>query len=98
GEEQTRTIPVILLSARAGEESHVEGLDAGADDYLIKPFTARELRARVQAHLSLTRMRRQVEQELQLRNEALERANADLEQFAFSASHDLQEPLRSIGI
>ncbi|HEY6987159.1 MAG TPA: ATP-binding protein [Bryobacteraceae bacterium] len=97
-EERTRTIPVILLSARAGEESRVEGLNAGADDYLIKPFTARELRARVDAHLSLTRMRRQMEQEMQLRNEALERANSDLEQFAFSASHDLQEPLRSITI
>ncbi len=97
-EERTKTIPVILLSARAGEESRVEGLDAGADDYLIKPFSARELRARVEAHLSLARMRRQVEQEMQLRNEALERANADLEQFAFSASHDLQEPLRSISI
>ncbi|HEY3458652.1 MAG TPA: ATP-binding protein [Bryobacteraceae bacterium] len=97
-DDRTRTIPIILLSARAGEESRVEGLDAGADDYLIKPFSARELRARVEAHLSLARMRRQVEQEMQLRNEALERANADLEQFAFSASHDLQEPLRSISI
>lgn len=45
-EDRTRTIPVILLSARAGEESRVEGLDAGADDYLTKPFTTRELRAR----------------------------------------------------
>jgi len=53
----TNTIPVILLSARAGEESRVEGLDAGADDYLVKPFSARELLARVQAHLELARVR-----------------------------------------
>jgi PAS domain S-box-containing protein len=45
----TQTLPVILLSARAGEEARVEGLDAGADDYLIKPFSARELVARVRA-------------------------------------------------
>ena len=38
----TRTIPVVLFSARAGEESRVEGLGAGADDYLVKPFTARD--------------------------------------------------------
>ena len=53
----TRTIPVVLLSARAGEESAVGGLEAGADDYLIKPFTARELLARVSAHLSMRRRR-----------------------------------------
>jgi signal transduction histidine kinase len=53
----TNTIPIILLSARAGEESRVEGLDAGADDYLIKPFSARELLARVQTHLELARVR-----------------------------------------
>ena len=50
---ETRTIPIILLSARAGEESRVEGLTGGADDYLIKPFTARELLARVSAHLAM---------------------------------------------
>ncbi len=61
-DERTKTLPIILLSARAGEESYVEGLDAGADDYLFKPFTARELLARVDAHLSLVRMRRQADQ------------------------------------
>jgi len=53
----TKTLPFILLSARAGEESRVEGLDAGADDYLVKPFSARELIARVQTHLQLAHVR-----------------------------------------
>jgi PAS domain S-box-containing protein len=57
-----RTVPVILLSARAGEESRVEGLHEGADDYLIKPFSARELLARVAAHLDLARLRKQSEE------------------------------------
>ena len=54
-----RETPVILLSARAGEEARVEGLDAGADDYLTKPFSARELVARVSANLGLSRDRRE---------------------------------------
>jgi len=53
-----RDLPVIVLSARAGEEAQVEGLDAGADDYLTKPFSARELVARVNANLDLARFRR----------------------------------------
>jgi PAS domain S-box-containing protein len=57
----TRTLPIILLSARAGEESRVEGLEAGADDYLIKPFSARELLARVESQLRLTQLRREAE-------------------------------------
>ena len=61
---ETKTIPVVLLSARAGEESRVEGLGAGADDYLIKPFTARELLARVAAHLSMRRRRMEAESAL----------------------------------
>ncbi|HLJ81820.1 MAG TPA: PAS domain S-box protein, partial [Ktedonobacterales bacterium] len=56
---RTRALPVILLSARAGEEATVEGLRAGADDYLIKPFSARELLARVQTHLELARVRKE---------------------------------------
>jgi PAS domain S-box-containing protein len=55
--ESTRTIPVILLSARAGEEARVEGLNAGADDYIVKPFTARELLARVDMRLRMSRLR-----------------------------------------
>ena len=46
-----REIPIILLSARAGEESRIEGMEAGADDYLVKPFSARELVARVETHV-----------------------------------------------
>jgi PAS domain S-box-containing protein len=61
---RTREVPVILLSARAGEESRVEGLEAGADDYLVKPFSARELLARVSAHLQMARLRREASEAL----------------------------------
>ena len=53
----TRTVAVVLVSARAGEEARIEGLDAGADDYIVKPFAARELVARVQAQIVRSRMR-----------------------------------------
>ena len=66
-----RDIPVILLSARAGEESRIEGLQAGADDYLIKPFTGRELLARVGTHIRMAKIRRDaVEREAELRAQA----------------------------
>jgi signal transduction histidine kinase/CheY-like chemotaxis protein len=69
---RTRTIPIILLSARAGEESSVEGLARGADDYLIKPFTARELLARVDAHLSMQSRREEAERALKESQETLQ--------------------------
>ena len=56
-DEELRTIPVILLSAKAGEEARLEGLTAGADDYLVKPFSARDLVARVDAQLIRARAR-----------------------------------------
>jgi len=54
---ELRTVPVILLSARAGEEATAEGLHAGANDYLIKPFSARELVARVSAQIAIAKVR-----------------------------------------
>jgi PAS domain S-box-containing protein len=53
----TSGVVVLLLSARAGEEARLEGLAAGADDYLVKPFGARELRARVDGAVTLARQR-----------------------------------------
>jgi len=58
---RTQTVPVLMVSARAGEEARVSGLDAGVDDYIIKPFSARELIARVTSLLNLSRARREVE-------------------------------------
>ncbi|MDQ2843550.1 MAG: PAS domain-containing protein [Acidobacteriota bacterium] len=68
---ESKTIPIILLSARAGEESRIEGLDAGADDYLVKPFAARELLARVDTHLKLARIRRDARDILEQNEERL---------------------------
>ena len=68
-------VPVILLSARAGEEARVEGLDAGADDYLTKPFSARELIARVGSNLQLARTRREGREALREEARALELLN-----------------------
>ncbi len=67
-----RPTPVVLLSARAGEEARIEGLDAGADDYLIKPFSARELLARLGALLELRHMRRAAEAATQRRHAQFE--------------------------
>ncbi|WP_185294127.1 SpoIIE family protein phosphatase [Mycolicibacterium litorale] len=54
---RTAALPVLLLSARAGQEASIEGLQAGADDYLVKPFAAAEFLARVRANVALARLR-----------------------------------------
>jgi signal transduction histidine kinase/DNA-binding response OmpR family regulator len=56
-DERLNAIPVVMLSARAGEDARIEGLEAGADDYLVKPFAARELLARVSSSIALAEMR-----------------------------------------
>ncbi len=70
-----RDLPVIVLSARAGEEASVEGIAAGADDYLVKPFSARELIARVDGALAMQRVRREMSEALREEASALETLN-----------------------
>jgi signal transduction histidine kinase/FixJ family two-component response regulator len=64
-DRRTSAIPVVMVSARAGDEAKVEGLRAGADDYLTKPFSARELMARVETQLKLAGLRARAEEERQ---------------------------------
>ena len=70
----TKSIPIILLSARAGEEARVEGVEAGADDYLTKPFSTRELIARVTTNLKLAQIRKEAEEAILDREERLRQA------------------------
>ena len=76
------TVPVLLLSARAGEEARIEGLEGGADDYLVKPFSARELLARVDATLEIARNRRE--------------ADRRKDEFLAMLAHELRNPLAPI--
>ncbi|WP_260854414.1 response regulator [Paraburkholderia sp. BCC1884] len=72
---QLRDTPVLMLSARAGEEALVGGIEHGADDYLTKPFSARELLARVAGNLQLARLRRETEMKLREESRTLEILN-----------------------
>lgn len=65
-------LPVILLSARAGDEAKIEGLGSGADDYLIKPFSARELLARINTNIAMARMRRDIAAEVEAQKTQLQ--------------------------
>lgn len=74
--------PVILISARAGQEASVTGIDAGADDYLVKPFSARELIARVRQHMNMQHLRAETDKMK--------------ESFLASITHELRSPLTAI--
>jgi light-regulated signal transduction histidine kinase (bacteriophytochrome) len=110
---ETKDIPVIFMTALSDISDKMTAYSVGGVDYVTKPFHVEEVLARVNAHLSLRAMQRELasqnqqlqqeiavrraaEEELERRTEELERSNADLAQLAYVASHDLQEPLRSI--
>lgn len=109
--ENTRTVPFLLLSARAGAEARVEGLEAGADDYIVKPFSARELLAKVATQLELARLRKKLLEEEKQARIALEQAQQTLaeqhqllihtsqtmETILHLAAHDLRGPVSNIG-
>jgi signal transduction histidine kinase len=78
----TESTPVVFLSARAGEEARIEGFDVGADDYLIKPFNARELITRIHTHMRLSRQRRELDQRKDV--------------FLATLAHELRNPLAPI--
>jgi len=88
-DEATRDIPVIMLSARAGEEATLEAIGAGADDYLVKPFTARDVIARVDAQLQRAAERK-------LAHDHLVEANRIKDEFLATLSHELRTPLNAI--
>ncbi len=99
-DDAIRGIPVILVTALADQDDRISGLELGADDYLAKPFRARELVARVRSLLKL----RSVQRDLIVRNRALEDAIEALnaskrrsELYSRAVSHDLRGPIAAAG-
>ncbi len=81
-DKEIAEIPIILVSARAGQESTITGIDSGADDYLVKPFSAKELMARVKQNIDMIKLRRET--------------SHLKDKFLNSITHDLRSPITAI--
>lgn len=96
-DKDLKTLQIILLSARSGEEDRMYGIELGADDYLVKPFSSKELFTRIENQIRMAELRRSAEDDKRKLIE-LEQSNIELERYARITSHDLQEPLRTISM
>jgi signal transduction histidine kinase len=97
GHRPTQDVPLILTSLTAGQRETIAGLEAGADDFLVKPFSGRELLVRVQTRLELTAMRRRnAQQELALAS--LTRSLHARDEFLSAASHELRTPITTLSL
>lgn len=97
--EQTRSIPVIMVTALQDPEHVVRGLEAGADDFVSKPFIAAELLARVQAHLRTKTLHDELTRQLEItrrQNEELRRLETLKEALTEIVIHDMNNPVTSI--
>jgi signal transduction histidine kinase len=88
---RTESVPVVLLSARAGEDAVLEGVETGANDYLVKPFSARELLTRIRTHLGMARLRQKLQAQLVI----ADRMSA-VGTLAAGAAHEINNPLASV--
>ncbi|MGJ4748131.1 ATP-binding protein [Leptospira sp. SA-E8] len=89
-------IIVVLLTALTHREAMLKGWEAKADEYLCKPFHPEELIVRVKSLIAIAEDRKANLETLEQKNFELEFANAELEAFSYSVSHDLRAPLRAI--
>lgn len=87
GEPGGAKIPVIFITSMGSEQEKVVGFEAGADDYIVKPFYPEELRARIKLHLG---SRRAAEQEIELERLKLFR------EMAVALSHEINNPLTAV--
>lgn len=94
--EKFKNVPVLLLSARAGDEARSSGIEAGADEYLVKPFSVRELHARVTRLLQKQQFSQSLEIAIKKKTEQLELAMEAKSQFMSVVGHEVRSPISGI--
>ena len=97
--EQTRDIPVLFISALSETEDKIKAFTVGGVDYITKPFQVKEVLARVETHLALRNLHRQLQAanaELARQIDELRARNEELDAFAHTVAHDLKNPLNQI--